>query len=275
MSILLEALRKSEKNRRPHETPTIHTDDQLGASTETLRTMPLALLLSAALLMTGWTVWKQYQPPAGSYQPPVTLQPGKVTAVPKPDVAEQRVGDVAAQAPGVAAASPDRTPVEPYQPPAESAQRPASGAPPSSVAEKAGATLSSVAEYAGAPTTSADQAAGAPRSGFKPSAGGTAGIPAEEPAEISQPVETVPQEFHPGEPEPIGYWELPDSVRVEVPEIKFSVLVYATNPSDRFVLINGQRLAEGDTAQPGLVVKEIRRDGVVFSFRLYQFLVER
>jgi general secretion pathway protein B len=275
MSILLEALRKSEKNRRPHETPTIHTDDQLEASTETLRTMPLALLMSAALLMTGWMVWRQYQPPAESYQPPVTLQPGKVTEVPTPDVAEQPVGDADTQAPAVAAATPDRTPVESYQPPAESAQRLASGAPSSSGVEKAGATPSSVAENGGAPPTAADQAAGAPRSGFKPPASGTAGIPVEQPAEISQPVETVPQEFHPGEPAPIGYWELPDSVRAEVPEIKFSVLVYSTNPSDRFVLVNGQRLAEGDTAQPGLVVKEIRRDGVVFSFRLYQFLVEK
>lgn len=276
MSILLEALRKSEKNRRPHETPTIHTDDQLEATTETLRTMPLALLMSVALLMTGWMVWKQYQPPAGSYQPPVTLEPGKVTAAPKPDVAEQPVGDVAAQAPVVAAATPDRTPVESYQPPAENAQRPASGAPPSSVAENVGAAPpASVTENAGTPPTTADQAGGTPRSGFKPPASGAADIPGEQPAEISQAVESVSQEFHPGEPEPIGYWELPDSVRAEVPEIKFSVLVYATNPSDRFVLINGQRLAEGDTAQPGLVVKEIRRDGVVFSFRLYQFLVER
>jgi hypothetical protein len=34
-------------------------------------------------------------------------------------------------------------------------------------------------------------------------------------------------------------------------------------------------LGEGDSAQPGLEVKEIRREGVVFSYRLYQFLVER
>ncbi|MCK5307443.1 MAG: general secretion pathway protein GspB, partial [Zetaproteobacteria bacterium] len=60
-----------------------------------------------------------------------------------------------------------------------------------------------------------------------------------------------------------------------VPEIKFSVLVYAKNPADRFVLINGQRLVEGDSPQPGLIVKEIRRDGVIFSYRLYQFLVEK
>ena len=73
----------------------------------------------------------------------------------------------------------------------------------------------------------------------------------------------------------VGYWELPDAIRADIPEIKFSVLVYAGEPADRFVLINGQRLAEGDSIQQGLVVEEIRRDGVVFSFRLYQFLVER
>lgn len=79
----------------------------------------------------------------------------------------------------------------------------------------------------------------------------------------------------PEEPLPIGYWELPDSVRANVPEIKFSVLVYATRPSDRFVLINGERLTEGDNAGPNLVVKQIRREGVIFSYGLYQFLVEK
>ena len=83
------------------------------------------------------------------------------------------------------------------------------------------------------------------------------------------------KQFHPGDPAPISYWELPDAVRADVPEIKFSVLVYATDPADRFVLINGQRLGQGDSIQPGLEVREIRRDGVVFSYRLYQFLVER
>ena len=58
-------------------------------------------------------------------------------------------------------------------------------------------------------------------------------------------------------------------------DYRFSVLVFAADPEDRFVLIDGQRLKEGDSIQPGLLVKEIRRDGVVFSYRLYQFLVER
>jgi len=53
------------------------------------------------------------------------------------------------------------------------------------------------------------------------------------------------------------------------------VLVYSKDPAERFVLVNGQRLAEGDSVQPGLLVDEIRRDGVIFSYRLYKFLVER
>ena len=87
--------------------------------------------------------------------------------------------------------------------------------------------------------------------------------------------EVADQKLSPHEPAPISYWELPDAIREEVPEIKFSVLVYAIDPADRFVLINGQRLVEGDNLMSGPVVKEIRRDGVIFSHRLYQFLVER
>ena len=91
-----------------------------------------------------------------------------------------------------------------------------------------------------------------------------------EPASGGKPAEVKTETFHPGEPAPISYWELPDAVRAEVPEIKFSVLVYASDPAARFVLINGQRLMEGDSAQPGLVVEEIQRDGVLFSYRLYR-----
>lgn len=68
---------------------------------------------------------------------------------------------------------------------------------------------------------------------------------------------------------------MPDAIRSEVPEIRYSVLVYNDDPAQRFVLVNGQRLGEGDSAQPGLVVQEIRRDGVIFSYRLYKFLVTR
>ncbi|MGB5488411.1 MAG: hypothetical protein WBN06_13545, partial [Lysobacterales bacterium] len=71
MSILLEALRKSEKNQQLREAPTIYTDNQSDPVSESLPTGMLVLLLVAALFVSGWFVWHQYQPPAGSYQPPV------------------------------------------------------------------------------------------------------------------------------------------------------------------------------------------------------------
>ncbi len=93
----------------------------------------------------------------------------------------------------------------------------------------------------------------------------------QQPANTATPVEQDTAHI----PQAISYWELPDAIRAEVPEIKFSVLVYNNDPAQRFVLVDGQRLGEGDDAQPGLVVEEIRRDGVIFSYRLYKFLVKR
>lgn len=261
MSILLEALRKSEKNQHVHEAPTIHSDDPSGTLSESLPTGPLALLLIVALFLSGWFVWRQYQPPAGSYQPPVTLGADKVQAVSEPVAVESQVDQVVPSEPEANnSAGQIRTPVESYQPPASNATPTATGGekpPLTSARDEAAGTLAS------RPV----------RSERKDSAG----LPgsATEPAVKNQPAETEPERYHPGEPAPLGYWDLPDSVRSEVPEIKFSVLVYAAEPADRFVLINGQRLAEGDSAQPGLVVEEIQREGVLFSYRLYRFLVKR
>lgn len=261
MSILLEALRKSEKNQQAREAPTIHSDDPGGSTSEPLRAGPLAILLILALFVCGWLVWRQYQPPEGSYQPPVSPAADPVQAVSKAVTVDEQVEPDAASLP---VANPPsgkrRTPVESYQPPETTVSQASSSTP--------------------RPTSgdAADAAAKLPdRTPARPSQETTASLP--DPG-ITTPTGnktavSKPERYHPGEPEPIGYWELPDAIRAEVPEIKFSVLVFAADPADRFVLINGQRLGEGDNAQPGLVVKEIRREGVVFSYRLYQFLVER
>ena len=64
-------------------------------------------------------------------------------------------------------------------------------------------------------------------------------------------------------------------IRNGIPEIKFRVLVSAEQPDQRFVLIGGERMSEGDELPSGPKIEEIRRNGVIFSYRLYQFLVER
>lgn len=239
MSILLEALRKSEKNQKTHDVPDIHADDQPGSDFESLQTGPLALLLVVALFASGWFVWRQYQLPAGSYQPPVTLAADKVRTITTPVAGEVETSQTAAAGTvSVKPAGQQRTPVESFQQAARTNPQPLAGKP----------------KPAKPASSKSDRAA----IDKKPTSGKTVSI---------QPA--------PHEPAPISYWELPDAIRADVPEIRFSVLVYAKNPEDRFVLINGQRLGEGDSSQPGLVIKEIQRDGVVFSYRLYRFLVER
>lgn len=256
MSILLEALRKTEKNQHSHEAPTIHTNDQADPVSDSLQTGPLALLLIAALFVSGWFVLQQYQPPAGSYRPPVTLPADQVRKASMPVAVDEAVNQEPASAVDqekpaspVAANSRgrQRTPVESFQPAASNTPQTGAANPGESSGSRA------------------TQQAGNTRS--RPSSSNI--------ATAAKPVEVIREDQPPRGPAPIGYWELPDSVRADVPEIKFSVLVYATDPADRFVLINGERLGEGDSSQPGLVVKEIRRDGVIFTYRLYQFLVER
>jgi general secretion pathway protein B len=261
MSILLEALRKSEKNQRVREAPTIHSDDPSGPVSERLPTGPLAVLLIIALFVSGWLVWRQYQAPEGSYQPPVSLDADRIRAVSKPVAVDRQVEPVVSSSPATRAASgQSRTPVESYQPPDGSESQTTTGAQGPATND--------------AQNTVANVPINAPS---RPEQKTVAGLaePALEPAANKATGGAEQERYHPGEPAPIGYWELPDAIRAEVPEFKFSVLVFAADPADRFVLIGGQRLEEGDSVQPGLEVKEIRRDGVVFSYRLYQFLVER
>lgn len=248
MSILLEALRKSEKSQHPHEAPDIHSNESSAQATEMLQIGPLALLLTVALFISGWFVWNQYQPPAGRYYPPVTLAPDQVSTGPAPAIQTETV-DQERRPASVAdnAEVRQRTPVESFQQTVESSSQIKS--------EKTAAAPANNQLPESTRTTSP---------GATPAVSGT-----------ESPIASRQEEYRPQKPEPIGYWELPDAVRSNVPELKFSVLVYATDPADRFVLINGQRLGEGDSVQPGLVIEEIRLDGVIFSYRLYQFLIER
>lgn len=69
-------------------------------------------------------------------------------------------------------------------------------------------------------------------------------------------------------------WELPLATRRSLPELKLSMHVFASEPGQRFVIINGERRAEGDEFE-GLKLVEIRSDGVVFEYEGARFLYPR
>ena len=69
-------------------------------------------------------------------------------------------------------------------------------------------------------------------------------------------------------------WELPSATRRELPEIQLTMHVYADEPAQRFVIINGNRQVEGDELD-SLNLIEIRRDGIVFGYEGVRFLYPR
>lgn len=71
------------------------------------------------------------------------------------------------------------------------------------------------------------------------------------------------------------YYELPFNVRKDLPTLAVSMHVYAAVPGQRFVVIDGDRRAEGDVVKEGLTLREIRSDGIVLEFRGQKFFYPR
>ena len=70
-------------------------------------------------------------------------------------------------------------------------------------------------------------------------------------------------------------WELPYATRKDLPAIELTMHVYSSDPDDRFVVIKGERHMEGDELADGLVLDEIRRDGMVLDYKGKKFLYPR
>lgn len=67
--------------------------------------------------------------------------------------------------------------------------------------------------------------------------------------------------------------ELPLSVQQSLPAFSISAFVYSIDPTIRMVKINGQAMREGQDLIAGLKVEEIIPDGVIFSYQNYRFRV--
>ena len=70
------------------------------------------------------------------------------------------------------------------------------------------------------------------------------------------------------------YYELPYNVRKDLPTLAISMHVFAAAPDQRFVMIDGERRAEGETFKD-LTLREIRPDGMVLEFRGQRFFYPR
>lgn len=255
MSILLEALKKSDQSRQLGETPTLNTavESPPPSDGSSGRPIPVLLVILSAVIM-AWFGWQQFRMP----DPVDTIaEPALVNAQ---EPREPEGTDATESRP--------RTMAEAYQ--AQAQRRRAEKSVEAGASEDEKQRLkesfdSFVAQQDSAPDGAdaevADTASGRDVEKESPVA--------EKPVE-----EAAAPGLKPHIAEPISYWELPQGVRDSLPEIRISVLVFAADPGDRFVLSNGQRLVEKDELDGGLVLDEIRRDGAVFRYRKYRFLVK-
>jgi general secretion pathway protein B len=91
----------------------------------------------------------------------------------------------------------------------------------------------------------------------------------------AQPVATPATPAAPAAPAVPQYYELAYATRKDIPQFNLSMHVFAPDAAARFVVADGERKAEGDTVKEGLILREIRTDGIVLEFRGQRFFYPR
>ncbi|MCV2884813.1 general secretion pathway protein GspB [Aestuariibacter sp. AA17] len=65
--------------------------------------------------------------------------------------------------------------------------------------------------------------------------------------------------------------ELPAWVLTDLPSLSFSAHMYASNPSERWISVNGMRLSEGELIADGLYLVAIEPQHVILAFKGHEF----
>jgi general secretion pathway protein B len=230
MSLILDALRKSEAERRRGQAPSLYAETPVPTSALRPAWMPWLPVAGGVLVLVAVAVWFMRDSDA-----PVT----------KSELVEQSPSLVSAPA----ATNPGPQPAPMTTP--EPAAPPPPAPPPGTTSPRA--TTPSVDALVKPPANPAAAAADAatsssPQASVSPPDAGNGDKAAAEPAEDPVPPVDI----------------LDPSTRGALPPLKLSMHVYDPDPTRRFAIIDGQRVTEG--AQMGnAIVLAIRRDGVLLD----------
>lgn len=251
MSLILEALRRSEAERQRGRAPGLFVEQQ-GLRRER-RVMPAwafwaaGAVLVAVLLAWAWRETMRDEPGRGMVPTAATpAEPAPVgSAEPAPAASSEAVPDATAST-----ASSLPAPGFPPTPDPALVAEPAPAAEPEPVATVDTADAEATTAIA-TPTGPLPTAAPEP-------------LPAPPPAPAASAEEVLPR-----------LADIPAGERGGLPPLKLSMHVYSDDPVRRFVIVDGQRLTEGAAPAPGVVVEAIRRDGAVLSLNGRRVLLGR
>jgi len=291
MSLILEALKKSEQQRRIGEAPNLGTP--IVVARRRRSALPVLAVAIAIALGAGWYLLRDKPdsapadtkvasaptaaPPARDHAPaaaPATAKPAQRPATPA--ALPPRVTPVRSPH----AADPKTATVAPPVLPVPRAQdRPGSVTPPPVPTAASSAMSSGVGKPHDrpAPPGPASPAEQAPKTASntapaKPAAAPAATTPT--PA-AAAPAAQKPVAQKPAQPALPSVWELPYATRKDLPEIDLTMHVYADTPDDRFVVVKGERHVEGDDIADGVKLKHITADGMVLEFKGQDFTFPR
>lgn len=245
MSLILEALRKSEAERRRGLPPDLHAE--LPPPAARARRWPRAAwvpALASLAAIAGWWLWSRPAPDA------VAPVPAHAPARPSTPVSSPAGDDAITRSPAAtAAALPARTPapVPVVDPPAL----------PAAVADQADASSDAATQRAAhAPAAPAPASPTSPASPAKP------GPPAEAAATTATP---APAPAAAPDGRILSLSGLDPDTRKALPPLRLSMHLWNEDPAQRFVILDGQRLGEGDRAGDATIVR-IERDGVLLDW---------
>ncbi len=242
MSYILDALKKSDQQRRRGAAPTLLTVQATATALERPR-FPLNGVIMAVLLCAGIAVgwlhpWQSEEsvpaPQAAATHP---MEPGVQSAISVPVSPQPHLAG--AMEPGLAAPGPTSSDQFAHLP-----------------------SVSAVRHETPALAQSESHASEAPADAVVQREPAVAPAEAKElagPADAGQGKRVM------------ALNELPASIQQEIPTISISFHVYSSKPKDRRVMINGEMLGQGEQSASGLSLEEITPDGVILGYKGYRF----
>ena len=293
MSLILEALKKSEQQRQLGQVPSFGSPALAVRRRRSL--LPVLVMLILAALGVGW--WFARTPVAPVAEPAATAKPQPepapqtaATGVPQPADKPAAAKPAAPKPAAATAAPPVSAPVAAPVLPMPTTDRPGSVTLPPSMPVAAGTGTPHAAPAAPEPETGPLLKPAAPAPA-KPAPAATPKPAAAPPAASAKPVAPPPAAPAPAAaptaapapaPAPRAaapalplVWELPYSTRKDLPELALTMHVYSDAPAERFVVVAGERHAVGDDLGNNVMLREITADGMVLEYKGQRFLYPR
>lgn len=268
MSYILDALKKSERERPPGTVPDLFTvhgpQSQPPSPRWPTRAIVAAALFLAVPAIALWAWIGTGCRDESAVRPPVAASP-QLRAEDSGAPATARTVDAPTPPAPARVVAEARKPVgERPQPPAPSRQRPRG-----SVAPAPASVPAAPVSLAPAPVISAPSAMPLP-----PEAGGEAlSAPAPVTEAVAAPLAATSEETPPADGRVLDLDALPAPIRAALPTLLVSGHVWSEEPSMRLLSVDDRLLREGGEAAPGVSLKEITTGGAVFVFKGWHFRV--